>query len=587
MTGAASRGPAGGGAGAPSPRGLLALALGLGLAALALYARTAAFALVHFDDDTYLADNAVVRGGLSWTSAAWAFTTFHFSNWHPLTWLSWLLEVRLFGFDPGVFHLGNAVLHAASAALLAVVLARLTGAPAPSLLAAALFAFHPLQVEAVAWASERKEVLAAFFGLLALLAYARHAERPSVARLGAVALAFAASLASKPSWVTLPCLLLVLDLWPLRRWAGLPPAALAGELERPRRTGARLLLEKVPLLLLSAASSVVTVVAQARGGALNGLELGLGARAGNALVACVRYLGKVLWPAGLSPFYAYPADGLPAWQVAGAALLLAAVSSLAFRWRRDAPHLAAGWCWFLGTLVPVVGLVQVGGQAMADRYAYLPGIGLFVALAWGAAALARREGWRRPVQAAAAAALVACAAVTWRQLGHWADHETLFRRAIEVEPASARAHAILAQGLWRDGRREEALVEAGRAVALAPASGRERANLGEMLRALGRRAEALQAFEEAARLAPRLPSAWLGLGAARADLGRLDEAVLALREAVALAPGDATAWRGLGELEAFRGRRAEAARAFRAALDVRPGDRELLERLRRVEGAAP
>ncbi len=570
-----------------SPRVNWALAVTVALVTLALDARVAGFQLTFFDDATYLTDNAQLRAGLSWDSVAWAFTTLHFGNWHPLTWLSWLLDVQLFGFDAGAFHLGNALLHAVNAGLLLLVLERLTGARWRSALAAALFALHPLHVEAVAWASERKELLAALFGLLALMAYARHAARPSASRFAVVALAFAASLASKAMWVTLPFLLLLLDIWPLQRWSGSPLPVDPETPSRPRRTLGALVVEKLPLLALAAATAAVTLVAQRRGGAVSGLELGLGTRAGNALVAYARYLGKALWPADLSVFYPYPVDGWQAWQVAGAALLLATLSGLALRRGRTAPVLLMGWCWFLGALVPVIGLVQVGGQSMADRYTYLPGIGLWVAAAWGAERLARRVPWRRPVQAVAAATLLACAAGSWNQLGFWVGHETLFRHALAVDPGNAQAHANLAYGFWRGGRRAEALDEARQAVVLGPGGVRAWVNLGEMFRELGRREEALRALREAVRINPEYVPAWLGLGAAEADAGHLGNGVAALRHAVRLAPEDALGWKGLGELEAFRGRRAEAAGAFREALRILPGDPGLTERLRRVETGEP
>jgi hypothetical protein len=375
----------------------LGVAAALAIATFALYARVRGFAFLHFDDNMYVTENPVVRQGLTGAGIAWAFTTLHFSNWHPLTWLSHMADVELFGLDAGAHHLVNVALHALNAAILFLVLSRMTGATGRSLLVAALFAAHPLHVESVAWVSERKDVLSTLLGLLALGAYARYAALAGAAARGRrsplcayalVAVLFAASLLAKPMWVTFPFLLLLLDVWPLQRLAGssverdpLPPPA-------PRHPFGRLVVEKLPLLALSAVSSAVTVVAQERGGALRGFDLDLGVRAANAAVAYVRYLGKALWPSSLLPQYAYP-TGLPAWQVLGSALLLLAITGLALVGARRAPWLAVGWLWFAGMLVPVIGLVQVGAQSIADRYTYVPLVGLFVAVAWGGTALAR------------------------------------------------------------------------------------------------------------------------------------------------------------------------------------------------------
>ncbi|HSN92229.1 MAG TPA: glycosyltransferase family 39 protein, partial [Anaeromyxobacteraceae bacterium] len=363
----------------PPGRARLLGALALAAGTLLLYAPVAGFEFVHLDDNRYVIDNPRVRGGISWDGVLWAFTTLHASNWHPLTWLSHMLDVELFGVRAGPHHLVNALLHAVDAALLFLALSRMTGARGRSLLVAALFAVHPLHVESVAWVAERKDVLSTLFGLLALLAYARHAERPRAGTYLAVVLAFAASLLSKPMWVTFPFLLLVLDFWPLRRMAGSGPADGGDALARPVLPLRRLLLEKLPLLALSAASSTVTVVAQGRGGSLAGLELPVPVRLANAAVSYVGYVRMTLWPADLAVFYPFREVG--AWEAIGAAALLAAATALAIRRARAFPELAVGWLWFAGTLVPVVGVVQVGSQALADRYAYLPSAGLFLAAA--------------------------------------------------------------------------------------------------------------------------------------------------------------------------------------------------------------
>ncbi len=555
--------------GGPPARRRLAWLLAAGLAAgtALLYAQVAGHPFISFDDNRYLTENPVVQRGLTWRGVAWAFTTFHVSNWHPLTWLSHMADVELFGLAAGPHHLVNVALHALDAALLLLVLFRLTGALGRSAAVAALFAVHPLHVESVAWVAERKDLLSTLFGLLALLAYARHAERPRTRTLAAVAVAFAASLLAKPMWVTLPFLLLLLDLWPLRRWP-VRGAATHDEIV-PSSSPRRLVLEKLPLLALSIASSAITVAAQRSGGALQGLDLGLAARLGNAAVSYVRYLTKTVWPSPLAIFYPHPGNDLPAWQALGAVGILTAISAVAMmRWRRS-PWLAVGWGWFLGTLVPVIGLVQVGAQAMADRYTYLPSIGLFVAIAWEAERLAGARG-RRVLGGVAVAALLALSALTFRQLGHWSSHERLFRHALEVTPANGVAHGVLAEDLRRQGRLEEALAEAREAVQLAPGTPRHWNNLGVSLREAGRLPEAREALGEALRLDPSHVSSWANLALVDQDLGDLEGAEGAALRAAQLAPDDGAGWFRLGVLRARLGRLAEAVDAYQEAVRHAP-----------------
>jgi tetratricopeptide (TPR) repeat protein len=509
----------------------LGVAAALAIATFALYARVRGFAFLHFDDNMYVTENPVVRQGLTGSGIGWALTTLHFSNWHPLTWLSHMADVELFGLDAGAHHLVNVALHALNAAILFLVLSRMTGATGRSLLVAALFAAHPLHVESVAWVSERKDVLSTFLGFLALGAYTRYAAlagaaargRPPLGAYALVAVLFAASLMAKPMWVTLPFLLLLLDVWPLQRLAGSPVERDPLPPPVPRHPAGRLVGEKLPLLALSAASSALTVVAQERGGALRGFDLDLGVRAANAAVAYVRYLGKALWPSSLLPQYAYPA-GLPAWQVLGSALLLLAITGLALVRARRAPWLAVGWLWFAGMLVPVIGLVQVGAQSMADRYTYVPLVGLFVAVAWGGAALARSPAVRQGLQAGAVLAVLALAAVAWRQLGHWSDHVSLFRHAVALEPENALAHHILSQGLADRGDLDEALAHADAAVRLDPGLARIHKNRGYVLFRLGRVDESIAALRTAVALQPDYAEAWGNLAVAFAWKGWADEA---------------------------------------------------------------
>lgn len=526
---------------------------------VALYARVAGHPFLHFDDNRYLTENPVVRRGLGLDGVAWAFTTFHASNWHPLTWLSHMADVQLFGMAPGPHHLVNVALHAANAVLLLLLLVRMTGALARSTAVAALFAVHPTHVESVAWVAERKDLLSTAFGLLALLAWVRYARDPRPRAYAAVAAAFALSLLAKPMWVTFPFLLLLLDAWPLGRWPigtrRVPPTPL--------------LVEKLPLLALSVASSAVTAVAQAHGGAVQGLDLGLGARVANAVLSYGRYLAKTLWPSGLSVFYPHPGNEVPLAPTLASAVVLLAVSAVALARLRRSPWLAVGWCWFLGTLVPVIGLVQVGAQAMADRYTYLPSIGLFVAIVWGLAEAVGDRG-ARALAAAGAVVLAALSLVTVRQLGYWSSHERLFRRAIALAPENGIAHGVLSEDLRHQGRLEEALGEAREAVRDAPGAASHWNNLAVTLHDLGRPAEAREALGEALRLDPAHESSWLNLAMVAQEAGDLAGAEAAALRATSLAPANAAAWFRLGLVRAAQGRLDEAAAAYGEAVRHAP-----------------
>jgi Flp pilus assembly protein TadD len=473
--------------------------------------------------------------------------------------------------NPGAHHLVNVAFHAANAVLVFVVFLRMTGATWRSAFVAALFAVHPTHVESVAWVAERKDVLSTLFGLLAMLAYVGWARRGGAARYVAVVALFAASLLSKPMWVTLPFLLLLLDAWPLQRWAGSPIPVDPEPPALPRVGTARLLLEKVPLLALSLGSSIVTVVAQDRGGAITGLELGVWPRLGNAAVSYLRYLGKTIWPWPLSIYYPHPTDGIPAWLAIGAVSVVVLVTAVAIASARSRPWLAVGWLWFLGTLVPVIGLVQVGAQAMADRYTYLPTLGLYVIAAWGLTSLATRWGVLPAARWGAALAVAVLAAVTWIQASYWSDHIRLFRHALEVEGGSGVVHGVLSEGYRKAGRLEEALAEAENAVRLAPGTVRHWNNLGISLRDLKRLPEARAAFVQATMVDSSYPTSWVNLGLVEMDLGRHAAALEAYERAAALGTTVASAWGNLAVLYASSGRFPEAQAAFQRAVELEPG----------------
>jgi protein O-mannosyl-transferase len=403
-----------------------ALAVALALAVCGVFGRATGGGFLSLDDGIYVTGNPEVRAGLTAGGVRFAFTSFRGGPWHPLTWLSHMLDVELFGLDPAGHHATNVALHAATTAVLFLALAALTGAPWTSALAAALFGLHPLRAESVAWVAERKDVLAGLFFALALWAYAGYARRGGALRMAGVAVAMALGLMAKPSIVTLPFVLLLLDVWPLGRLDlfARPP---------PWRQLGGLVAEKLPLFLLAAAASVLSVVSQgAGGGVASAEEAPLAARLLNAVLAYGTYLRKTLWPSDLAVFYPYPRT-FPWLSLAVAALLLGGVSALALAQLRRRPWLAVGWLWFLGVMVPMVGLVQVGGQALADRYSYLPSIGLCLIAAFGLGELAGRgPRARAAVVSASLLALAAGAALTWRQVGFWRDNATLYRHAYEV-----------------------------------------------------------------------------------------------------------------------------------------------------------
>jgi hypothetical protein len=471
-------------------------ALGLLLAvAAALWPVTRA-GFIPFDDPAYVSRNEVVLGGLTPGGIRWAFTTFTAGNWHPLTWLSHQLDVSLFGPSPGAHHAVGLAIHLLAALLLFLLLTGLTGRRWPSLAASAIFSLHPLRVESVAWISERKDLLSLALGLAALLAHARHARRPRAGGLALTAGFLAAGLLAKPMLVPLPLILLLFDFWPLGRW-GVPGGGRAGAV--PVRA---LLLEKAPLLLLSALAAAVTLVAQRQGGSV--VPLGarsLGERLGTALPGWWWYLGKSLAPLGLSPFYpARTGGGVAVPLVAG--LALAGVTCLAWRLRRVLPHLLTAWVWHLVSLLPVIGLVQVGSQAVADRYSLLPHLGLALALA-GAGATQVRGGWRIPVVLLPGALLVTLGLATHRQASLWRDGMTLFSHAVALDPENWMAWNNLGVSLAAAGRVEEGRRALSEAYRLNPAyRAQARFRSGQELERRGMSREAVEEYRAALGILP-------------------------------------------------------------------------------------
>jgi Flp pilus assembly protein TadD len=537
------------------------LALLLALAAVLTFLPVAGNGFVNFDDDDYLLDNPRVREGLTWGGIRWALTATWSHNWHPLTWISHMADVSLFGLDPAGHHLVSAGVHAANAVLLFLLLALATGRVWPPALGAALFALHPLRVESVAWAAERKDVLSACLYLAAAAAHVRHARRPGGGRYAAVLLLFALALLAKPMAVTLPLALLLLDFWPL------------GRLGRPGDGGRlhpwALLAEKVPLLLLSAASALVTYLVQASTGALNlHLQQRLLARLRNGAVSAVHYLVHTVWPEGLAVFYPFREEGGP-WTSLAALALLAGLTLAVLLARRRAPWAAFGWGWYLAAVLPVLGLVQVGGQAMADRYTYLPSAGLMSAAAWGTARLLRGRRALVPILPAALLLLFLLAGLTRRQVAHWRDSVTLFGHAVAVTEGNWLAWSNLGHAFYSAGDNRRAVDAYQRALEDHGAYVQARNNLALALVGLGRFPEALSQYREAVRLAPDYQPAHLNLGALLARLGSLEEALAEYREALRLDPGSAEAHNNLGTLLLRLSRTEEAEGHFRTALGLK------------------
>ncbi len=519
----------------PRPRPWI-LALLLFGAALALYARTAAFPFVEYDDPAYVRDNPHLAAGLTPASVTWALTSTDYQyNWHPLTWLSHALDIELFGFAAGRHHLVNALLHALNAALVFLAFRALSARTWPSLGVAALFALHPLRVESVAWIAERKDLLAGTFLALTLLAHARHARAPSRRSLAWVALALAGGLMAKPTLVTLPFVLLLLDVWPLGRTGAYGATS---ERSCPHTTVRALWIEKLPLFALSLGAIVLTLLAQQRGGAFRA-ELALSARVENALLGYWTYLAQFLWPVDLAVFYPHPALVTPERArlaaAAAAALGLVLLLALAWRLRRRAPWIPVGLCWFLGMLVPMSGLLQVGYLAHADRYAYLAQLGLELALVWSVAEFVK-PAWRPVAVGVAALALCALALRTWDQIGVWRDSRTLFEHALATTEHNFVAHNNLGLVLARAGEEDEALVHFEAACAALPGFHEAEFNAGYTRYRRGEHALARAAFERALAARPENAEAHLYLGATLAREGDLAGAAAALEAALRLEP---------------------------------------------------
>jgi tetratricopeptide (TPR) repeat protein len=556
----------------PIARQTILIAAVLILLVFAVFARTVRDQFIYFDDDYYVTQNVLVQRGLTIDGLTWAVKTADYFYWHPLTWLSHMLDCQLYGLRAGGHHFTNVTIHALTTVLVFGAFFSMTGALWRSALVAGLFAIHPLRVESVAWVAERKDLLAGFFWFGTILAYAFYVRRPSWKRYALVAVAFALGLMSKPVMVTLPFVLLLLDYWPLGRFSTTSPAILVRE--------------KVPLLALSAASCIVTYVGQKQMGAMAALaHVGFATRLENAILSYAKYLGQTFWPHPLALLYPYHAR-IAATTALGAAALLAAITALAVVQRARAPFLLVGWFWFLGVLVPMIGLIQVGAQSMADRFTYIPCVGLLTMLVWGGWRLLENRAFGRQVATALAAlSIFGLALAAWFQIGFWKDSVTLFRHTVEVTKDNAVADHNLAFSLAADGRLEEAVPYYRESLQLEPRNALGYYNLGLALAGLGKPEDAASCFAEAVRQSPGYAEAHYSLGAMLLQLNRPTPAREELHAALNLSLSAEYASQAhfrLGMIAAMGGEFGKARDELTEALRLKSAFPEARENLARV-----
>jgi Tfp pilus assembly protein PilF len=534
---------------------------------------------VNYDDTRYVTKNANVQGGLTVKGLIWAFTTGDVSNWHPLTWISHMLDCQIHGLDPGGHHLTNVFLHAVNGGLLFLVLRLMTGAVWRSAIVSALFALHPLHVESVAWVAERKDVLSTFFWLLTMLAYTWYVKRPGFEKYLTVVAALALGLMAKPMLVTLPFVLLLLDYWPLGRFDVEVPS-IGNNLKRLWR----LVWEKWSLFLLSLASSIITFLVQQRGLAVQPLELiPAESRIANAFVSYASYVWKMIWPTHLAVYYPHPLESLQKWQIMAAAFLVLSIFGMVLWGIRRRPYLIVGWLWYLGTLVPVIGLVQVGGQAMADRYTYVPLIGLFISFVWGISDItATRSRLKGALAVSAAVVVVIFAICTSFQLRHWKNTKTLFEHALQVTSRNQLAHNQLGLALLKEGSPEKATEHLLEALRITPQYVHAHINLGNAYKDQGEVDKAEQEYRRALRYVPSHATANNNLGILLAMRGKTDEALTLFSKVLEIDPDNARAHNNMGIALAKRGEFGKAIEHFSAALRIDPQHASARQNLKRA-----
>ncbi len=546
------------------PKGIppeLAVSILLAILTVGVFWQVGGFDFIRLDDDLYVTLNRHVQSGFTAQSLVWALTNLDAGFWHPLTWLSLMLDFQWYGLNPMGFHWTNLIFHVASALLLFLVLNRMTGAMWRSAFVAALFAVHPLHVESVAWVAERKDVLSTFFWMLSMWAYVYYVGRPGLARYGLVLLAFVFGLMSKTMVVTLPFVFLLLDWWPLGRCRSVKsdrtePSAADGLSNVPKRTrdvAMRLVLEKIPFIVLSIGSVIITYIAEQGIGAIKTIETtSLAVRGANVLMSYATYIGKMLWPMHLAVYYPHPGSW-PIWQVMGAGFVLLGLSFFVWRSARRYPYLAVGWLWYLGTLVPVAGFIRIGAHCMADRYTYVPLIGLFIMAAWGFTDLFTRWSRRREaLTASAVVILCALSVMTWIQLRHWQNSITLFQHTLAVTKNNYVIQNNMGAALAETGEAEQALTYYRNALGIKPDDVDARYNMGNILIRLDRPREAVAQYAEVLRLKPGLATAHNNMGLALLLLGKTDDAIAHFNEALRIDPAFEQARHNLNRISAGR-----------------------------------
>ena len=549
-------------------RSIVLTYLAIAVITLAVYAQTGSHQFLLYDDDSYVTGNTHISTGLTGGNIIWAFTSVEEANWHPVTWLSHMTDVQLYGMDPRGHHLTSVVIHTISSLLLLCLLTRVSGSLWKSSFVAALFALHPMHVESVAWVAERKDVLSAFFWFSTLLLYSEYVVKGKPVLYALTLFCFILGLMSKPMLVTLPIVMLLMDLWPLERYRSQEQEQ--GVPQRPCRVIA-LVREKIPFFACALFSAVITIYAQYMGGATSNLvAVPILLRLENSLVAYVKYLILTLWPHDLAILYPMT-DGLPLWQVIGSLFVVLSLSVVAIRVRVRRPSFTVGWFWFLVTLVPVIGLIQVGAQSMADRYSYIPSIGLFIMVAWGAPALTKelRHG-KGILVLISGAIIITCAALSWQQLGYWRDSISLFRHTLKVTTNNSIANNNLGVALAKQGEHDAAIEQYHAALRLNPNYVRAHNNLGISLVKKGDLDQAIREYGEALRIDPNFADAHGNLGVALAQAGDLNAAMLQYREALQINPNFADAHSNMGLLLAGKGEVDAAIHEYQEAIRINP-----------------
>jgi len=546
------------------------ICLFLVLSILIVYWQVINYEFVGFDDDLYVTSNSHVKNGLTVSSIIGAFKSTYASNWHPLTWVSHMLDVQLYGMNPGSHHMTNVLFHIVNSMLLFIVFKRMTGRIWQSALVAALFALHPLHVESVAWVAERKDVLSTFFWMLTMYAYAWYVEHPGIKRYLSALLFFILGLMAKPMLVTLPFVLLLLDYWPLRRFQ------FRNSQDNSRnsfQTSAMLpmLWEKAPFFIVSIASSVVTIFVQKSGGAIGPLEVyPFSTRIANVLVSHINYIGKMFWPSSLSVLYPYQ-EYLAYWQIAGAFILLISISLLGIKALQRRPWFTVGWLWYVGTLVPVIGLVQIGTQAMADRYTYIPLTGLFIIIAWGVPEL--MSNWYYKTKGLAiisAAVFLILMRTSSIQVSYWENSISLYEHAINVTSDNYIIHNNLGFALTARGKWGDAIKNYQEALKINPDFETANLNLGIALLAQGKLDKCIEYYQEVLRAKPRYAKVHNNLGNMLLRKGEIENAIDHFREALCIKQDYAEAYNGLGASMMLKGEINEALALFQEALQIKP-----------------